>query len=246
MKMRQPSAEARTLESKTLCAAASSRGEEVENTHHRLSRASSTFCPSCHRRRRPCPPRRRRPACPSRRRRQICRHLSGSQFHLADCFSGHSRCSRLCAHRPTPDPRAVGCQRCSMHSATAFPRRRAPPPRDEATLADAERRAQCRAGRGVRAGASGLWRLAMTCPADRACLPSVSNRVHVHSSPRDRTCSDNVRSRHPSACPAVCAVFPSQRGDVQPCQAQVRRNRGAPGDGSDERRASRHKEIRVR
>jgi hypothetical protein len=208
----------KTRGSETVSAAAISRGREGENTHHRQSRASSKSCPSCHRRRRPCPPPRRHPAGRSRRRHLMRRRSAARR-------SDRCRSSRLCGHRRSRGPRAAGRPHCSTHSAGAPPPSCAPPRRDVATPAGAVRRGRFPAGRGVRAAASGLWRSARICPAGRACLPAVSMpRTYAHV-PLDRTCSDNVRSRHSSSCPAMRAMFPGRFPSQLPAvHAKTRRN----------------------
>jgi hypothetical protein len=202
----------KTRGSETASAAAMSRGKEVENTHHHLSRASSRSCPSCHPRRRPCPPPRRHPASHRRRRRPMR-------------LSGRRRSSRLFGRRRSRGLRAAGRPHCSTHSAGAPPPSCAPPRRGAVTPAGAVRRGRFPAGRGVRAAASGLWRSARICPAGRACLPAVSMPRRYAHFPHHRTCSDYVRSRHSSSCPAVRALSSRTPSQVPAVHAKTRRNR---------------------
>ena len=80
----------------------------------------------------------------------------------------------------------------------------------------------------------------MFCPGDRACLHTISNWLSHGRLPclRIRTCSDYLRTRHPSSCPGVCLRSTVSRRRVSSCRQanEAQSMRGAASAGGDARR----------
>lgn len=183
------------VESETLFASAMPRGKNVENTHHRQSKANSKSCRACHR---PYPPPHRRLAC--RRHRRRAHHHSAVAFaDLHDLL--------LCDRHQTLGLRSASSQRCSKPSADALPQHCAHLRRIAERLAGEVQQGRHQAVLGVLAAASDLVRWEMFCPAGQSCLSQeVSMRPFNQRRTGDhRTCSYYLWSRHSSSCVIVHA-----------------------------------------